>query len=140
MTLVLGLVAVVAGEPLSTILPDTALTNTTGPPQPDYKSDAGFDPRGMEHVYLLVNTFLDLIQRDNVLPASINTELLSKTVAGGGPELLSFLETHWQDILLQYIGLLTAAVLGLLLALVFPVIEFFFCCCRCAGKCGAYPE
>ena len=60
MTLVLGLVAVVAGEPLSTILPDTALTNTTGPaqqtvegvlehsviyqslpPQPDYKRYVG---------------------------------------------------------------------------------------------------
>ena len=37
-------------------------------------------------------------------------------------------------------GLLTAAVLGLLLALVFPVVGFFFCCCRCAGKCGAYPK
>ena len=33
-------------------------------------SDDSFDPRGMEHVYLLVNTFLDLIQRKNVLPKS----------------------------------------------------------------------
>ena len=58
MTVVVGLVAVVAGEPLSTILPDTALTNTTAqqtvegvlehtviyqslPPQPDYKRYVG---------------------------------------------------------------------------------------------------
>ena len=31
-------------------------------------SDASFNARGMEHVYFLANTFLDLIQRDNVLP------------------------------------------------------------------------
>jgi len=39
------------------------------PPSPEYKSDDSFNARGMEHVYLLTNTFLDLIQRDNVLPA-----------------------------------------------------------------------
>ena len=33
-------------------------------------SDASFNARGMEHVYFLANTFLDLIQRDNVLPPS----------------------------------------------------------------------
>ena len=38
------------------------------PPSPEYRSDADFDPRGMEHVYLIVNTFLNLIVRENVLP------------------------------------------------------------------------
>jgi len=33
-------------------------------------SDDSFNARGMEHVYLLANTFLDLIQRDKVLPNS----------------------------------------------------------------------
>ena len=33
------------------------------PPAPDYQSWGGFDPRGMEHVYLIVHTFLDLILR-----------------------------------------------------------------------------
>ena len=47
---------------------------------------------------------------------------------------------HWDDILLQYIGLTTAAIFGLLLAIIFPIIGFFFCCCRCAGRCGAHPE
>ena len=63
------------------------------------------------------------------------------TAAEGGPEsALAFLGSHWQDLLLQYIGLLTTALFGLLLALLLPVIGFFFCCCRCAGRCGAYPD
>lgn len=40
------------------------------PAGPDYRSSAEFDPRGMEHVYFIVNTFLDLILRDEVLPKS----------------------------------------------------------------------
>ena len=40
------------------------------PPAPDYRSSDEFDPRGMEHVYLIVNTFLDLILRQDVLPKS----------------------------------------------------------------------
>ena len=40
------------------------------PPAPDYRSSAEWDPRGMEHVYLIVNTFLDLILRQDVLPKS----------------------------------------------------------------------
>ena len=40
------------------------------PPAPEYRSSADWDPRGMEHVYLIVNTFLDLILRQDVLPKS----------------------------------------------------------------------
>ena len=40
------------------------------PPSPQYRSSDEFDPRGMEHVYLIVNTFLDLIVRQDVLPES----------------------------------------------------------------------
>ena len=54
--------------------------------------------------------------------------------------MLKLLSEHWEDLLLQYVGLITAAIFGILLALIIPLIGFFFCCCRCAGKCGAYPE
>lgn len=42
--------------------------------------------------------------------------------------------------MLQYVGVLTVAIFGILLALIIPLIGFFFCCCRCAGKCGAHPD
>ena len=42
-----------------------------------YVSNAHFKPRGMEHVYTITHAFLDLVQRKDVLPASINaTEIL----------------------------------------------------------------
>ena len=42
--------------------------------------------------------------------------------AGKGPEAtLSLLETHWQELLLHYLGLVTAAGAGILLALLLPV-------------------
>ena len=40
------------------------------PPAPEYRSSEAWDPRGMEYVYLIVNTFLDLILRQDVLPKS----------------------------------------------------------------------
>merc|ERR1719483_1026117 len=125
--------------PIEAVLEHQVVYQTL-PPAPQYKSDATFDPRGMEHVYLLVNTFLDLIQRDNVLPTNLNTSEIVETLSSSTDTILSFLTTHWQDILLQYIGVLTLAIHGLLLAVTIPFIGFLFCCCRCAGKCGAYPK
>ena len=49
---------------------DHAVEYSDLPPTPDYQSSAEFDPRGMEHVYFIVNTFLDLILRRDVLPKS----------------------------------------------------------------------
>jgi len=110
------------------------------PPSPEYKSDDSFNARGMEHVYLLTSTFLDLIQRDNVLPAGINTSMIISAVGQGPEASFQFFKLHWQEFLLQYIGVLTTGVFGLLLAFILPLIGLFFCCCRCAGKCGAYPD
>ena len=94
----------------------------------------------MEHVYLLTHTFLDLILRERALPATLNVSQLVTAAEGGVEPSLRLLTDHWQDLLLQYIGLLTTALFGVLLALLLPAIGFFFCCCRCAGRCGAYPD
>ena len=90
------------------------------PPAPEYKSDDGFNARGMEHVYLLTNTFLDLIQRDNVLPEGINTTMIISAISNGPADGIQFMKEHWQDFLLQYIGVLTTGIFGLLLALILP--------------------
>ena len=94
----------------------------------------------MEQVYWLTNTFIDLIIRDRILPNTVNLTMIHTAVMGGLEETVSLVQTHWQDLLLQYVGLLTAVVVGLLTALLLPVVGLFVCCCRCAGKCGAYPR
>ena len=43
----------------------------------EYSSKAHFKPKGMQHVYTITHAFLDLVQRKDVLPESINaTQLL----------------------------------------------------------------
>jgi hypothetical protein len=54
--------------------------------------------------------------------ADINTSVIAKTVSSNPDKVISFLTAHWQDILLQYIGILTAAIFGLLLAVTIPTI------------------
>lgn len=41
---------------------------------------------------------------------------------------------HWRTILAHYAGIISIAVLGLLLAVIIPVVGLFVCCCRCAGS------
>ena len=41
---------------------------------------------------------------------------------------------------MQYIGVITCAICGILAAIAVPFAGFCVCCCRCAGKCGGYPE
>ena len=50
------------------------------------------------------------------------------------------LSEHWEELLLQYIGVITCAICGILAAVLVPFAGFCVCCCRCAGKCGGYPE
>ena len=88
----------------------------------------------MQHVYTITHTFLDLIQREDVFPPSLNETVLVSTPKEKIPELL---KAHWPEILLQYIGVATVAICGILIAVVVPFAGFCVCCCRCAGKCGA---
>ena len=77
-----------------------------------------FDARGMHHVYAMTHTFLDLIQRDKVLPESLNASIILETPPDDMPKLL---KEHWEELLLQYIGIVTAAICGLLMAITIPV-------------------
>ena len=55
----------------------------------DYSSNAQFNPKGMQHVYTITHAFLDLVQRKDVLPASINlTQILNYNNFWSGPQAL----------------------------------------------------
>lgn len=55
------------------------------------------------------------------------------------PRQLQFADPReeWKSIVSHYGGLAGLAVTGLILAAILPCIGLFFCCCRCAGHCGA---
>nr|CAD7198463.1 unnamed protein product [Timema douglasi] len=52
-------------------------------------------------------------------------------------ELLDALSTHWKPILSHYAGVVGVTAVGLLFAVLLPLVGLFVCCCRCAGRCGA---
>lgn len=111
-----------------------------------YSANAQFKPKGMQHVYTITHAFLDLVQRKEVLPVSINlTEILSEDFWSSpqnikAKQLHQEFSEHWEELILQYIGVITCAICGILAAIAVPFAGFCVCCCRCAGKCGGYPE
>ncbi|EFN62090.1 Prominin-like protein [Camponotus floridanus] len=58
------------------------------------------------------------------------------TVVDGAPAFADPLK-EWKIIVTHYGGLASLALIGLLLAAILPCAGLFFCCCRCAGHCGA---
>ena len=59
---------------------------------------------------------------DNVLCVGINTSMIISAIGQGPEASFQFFKLHWQDFLLQYIGVLTTGVFGLLLAFILPLI------------------
>ncbi|XP_069941647.1 prominin-1 isoform X5 [Cherax quadricarinatus] len=107
-----------------------------------YRAKDDFNPRGMEHLYLITNLFLDLIHRDRELPPQLES-LVSQELAQPtldqqqAMRVASELEANWDVLVLHYVGLVALVSLGCLLIVVLPLAGLVFACCRCAGRCGA---
>ena len=52
----------------------------------------------------------------------LNTTTILSTMSASNDDIIQLFSTHWQDILLQYIGVITVATHGLLFAITIPVI------------------
>lgn len=44
---------------------------------------------------------------------------------------------QWKILVIHYGGLGGLTIIGIIFAAIIPFIGLFFCCCRCAGHCGA---
>ena len=105
-----------------------------------FLTSSRFNPRGMQHVYTLTHLFLDLILRQGVLPQSVDVESLFARPIPLGRFKKDFFDQYREELLIQYIGVVTVAVCGVIGAIAIPIAGICVCCCRCAGKCGGYPE
>lgn len=107
-----------------------------------YLSKDNFNARGMEHLYLITNLFLDLVHREEEVPtqlrAMVSQEIAKPTLdKQQAMRVVSGLEANWDVLLTHYIGLVALVFLGVLIAVVMPLAGLVFACCRCAGRCGA---
>ncbi|XP_014484025.1 PREDICTED: prominin-like protein isoform X10 [Dinoponera quadriceps] len=101
--------------------------NTAGLP---YNATTKFNPKGMGQLYNVTNMFIDLVQSKQAYPEGMIT------VVDGMPVLADPLK-EWKILVTHYGGLAGLALVGLLVAAILPCAGLFFCCCRCAGHCGA---
>ncbi|XP_015595428.1 prominin-like protein isoform X3 [Cephus cinctus] len=101
--------------------------NKTGLP---YNATTKFNPKGMGQLYNVTNMFIDFVQSRQAYPEGMIT------LENGQPKLADPVK-EWKIIITHYGGLAGLALAGLLLAAILPCVGLFFCCCRCAGHCGA---
>lgn len=131
-------------EPLADVLePRPRIAYSQAWVNKTYLAKDNFNPRGMEHLYLITNLFLDLVHREREVPVELESlvsqELSQLTMEHQqGMRVVSELEANWDVLVMHYIGLVSLLVLGCLLIVVMPLAGLVFACCRCAGRCGAH--
>ncbi|XP_051163555.1 prominin-like protein isoform X2 [Leptopilina boulardi] len=104
--------------------------NITGLP---YNASTKFYPTGMVQLYNMTNMFINFVQKKQAYPEGLITTV-------NGEFKLADPAKEWKIIVTHYGGLAGLALAGLLLAAILPCVGLFFCCCRCAGNCGARSE
>ncbi|XP_071444915.1 prominin-like protein isoform X2 [Hetaerina americana] len=95
-----------------------------------YRASSKFDPRGMGHLYLVTNLFMDHIQREEPYPDGL------VVVDGPGKLRLGDAATEWRTLVNHWVGVAAVSGVALALAILAPCVGLIFCFCRCAGKCG----
>ncbi|XP_058796560.1 prominin-like protein isoform X2 [Phymastichus coffea] len=101
--------------------------------QVHYNASANFNPKGMGQLYNITNMFIDLVQPKQAYPEGL-------IKLSNGSFQFADVKTEWRLILGHYGGLGGLAIVCLLIAAILPCVALFFCCCRCAGHCGARSE
>ena len=61
------------------ILESHQVVYSDAPVDTSYASNSKFNARGMQYVYVISHTFMDLIQRQDVFPPSLNASVLLDT-------------------------------------------------------------
>ncbi|XP_046660141.1 prominin-like protein isoform X2 [Homalodisca vitripennis] len=96
----------------------------------EYNSTAKHHARGMGHLYFITKAFMNVIFPGELYPEGLVT-------SRDGRIRVADIQGEWHTLVRHY-GLMALVVLvGLVFLVTIPLIGLFFCCCRCAGRCGA---
>ncbi|TGZ59480.1 hypothetical protein CRM22_009047 [Opisthorchis felineus] len=86
-----------------------------------------------EFSYTMTNLFLDLI-RGNV-PPTVVLEVYTNIMTNQRSDARVPFRTI-EPVVTSYVGFGVCVVIGLLFAILMPLIGLIFCCARCCGRCG----
>ncbi|XP_033989708.1 prominin-1-A isoform X3 [Trematomus bernacchii] len=92
-----------------------------------YETLAHYEPGPIGILFHLVQAFLYVVQ-----PNEFPEDLLVKLAK----EKFGAIQTEYQKAIYYEIGFVVCAALGLLFAVLVPIIGIFFCMCRCCDNCG----
>ncbi|XP_056137385.1 prominin-1-A [Lampris incognitus] len=114
-------------------------SESRSPPSPPRKLDFGFVPAGVYEtlahyepgpigiLFHAVHAFLYVVQ-PNPFPHDLVVKLAK--------DKFGAIQNEYQKAIYYEIGFVVCAVLGLLFAVLLPVVGLFFCMCRCCDNCG----
>ncbi|CAH1986353.1 unnamed protein product [Acanthoscelides obtectus] len=97
-----------------------------------YVSDTAFNARGMAGLYNLTGKVMDGVLARNFLPKDlfiINHNPSGFSINQQALTFSTIIHSYWVILLV----LISLVIVGVFL----PICGLCFCCCRCAGKCGA---
>ncbi|XP_062281774.1 prominin-1-A [Scomber scombrus] len=92
-----------------------------------YETLAHYEPGPIGILFHMVHTYLYIVQ-----PNAFPQDLLVKLAK----DRFGAIQTEYQKAIYYEIGFLICAAVGLLFAILMPIIGLFFCLCRCCDNCG----
>ncbi|XP_024125149.1 prominin-1-A isoform X10 [Oryzias melastigma] len=92
-----------------------------------YETLAHYEPGPIGILFHLVQTFLRAVQ-PNAFPHDLIVKLAK--------DKFGAIQTEYQKAIYYEIGFLVCAAVGLLFAILMPLVGLFFCMCRCCDNCG----
>ncbi|KAM4555195.1 prominin-1-A isoform 1-T2 [Odontesthes bonariensis] len=92
-----------------------------------YETLAHYEPGPIGILFHLVHAFLHAVQ-PNAFPHDLIVKLAK--------DKFGAIQTEYQKAIYYEIGFLVCAAVGLLFAVLMPIVGLFFCMCRCCDNCG----
>uniref|UniRef100_A0A8P4G6T8 Prominin 1a n=1 Tax=Dicentrarchus labrax TaxID=13489 RepID=A0A8P4G6T8_DICLA len=92
-----------------------------------YETLAHYEPGPIGILFHMVHGFLHVVQ-PNAFPQDLIVKLAK--------DKFGAIQTEYQKAIYYEIGFLVCAAVGLLFAILMPIVGLFFCMCRCCDNCG----